>query len=388
MGILANTVSICQFRVEGTTPGSDLTAWAGERLAAQAFRSIEKGSEELSIGWCHLDDHQCSDFTDPSAYARDHYLTFTLRRDQRRVPAALLKAHLVRAEQDFLAANSTFQRVPKAKREELKEAVRGALLARTLPVPSVWDLVWDIRAQTVTFSALSGKVVDLCDGLFKQTFDGLRLVPVTPFARARTVVPTELEGSLTRANRAAGDGLLEELRDNQWLGAEFLLWLAWRALTGEGLYQVNQPGPAAAEEPFAAWLDDRLILTGGAEGGQKVTVTGPQDRYDEMRSALAADKSLAEAVLHLEKGEHQWRLNLKAGTFHFASFRCPGVKLEKDDLTDPQREREAVFYERISLLGEGQQLLDSLLADFLAIRLTAAWTGAEAKIRAWLAAGD
>ena len=388
MGILANTVSICQFRVEGTPPDGDLAAWAGERLATQAFRSIEKGSEELSIGWVHLDDHQRSDFSDPSAYARDHYLTFTLRRDQRRVPAALLKAHLVRAEQDFLAANSNFQRVPKAKREELKEAVRGALLARTLPVPSVWDLVWDTRSQTATFSALSGKVVDLCDGLFKQTFDGLRLVPITPFARGRSVIPAELEGSLERANRATGDGLLEELRDNQWLGAEFLLWLAWRALTGEGQYQVNRPGPAVTGETFSAWLDDRLILTGGAEGGQKVAVTGPQDRYEEMRTALAAEKSLAEAVLHLEKAEHQWRLNLKAGTFHLASFRCPGVKLEKDDLTDPQREKEAVFYERMAILEEGEQLFDSLLADFLALRLTTGWNGAEEAIRAWLAAGD
>lgn len=384
MGILSNTVSICQFRVEGTPAASDLIAWAGERLAANAFRSIEKGSEELSIGWVHLDDSRQGDFVNPQAYARDHYLTFSLRRDQRRLPAALLKAHLAHAEEEFLAANPSFQKVPKTKREELKEAVRGSLLARTLPVPTVWDAVWDTRRKLVTFTALSPKVVELFEAFFKQTFDGLRLVALTPFGRARTVVSAELEPALERANRAAGDGLLEEIRDNQWLGSEFLLWLIYRFQAGEGQYRVNREGPALAGEEFAAWLDDRLVLTGGAEGGQKVAVSGPQDRFSEVRTALAADKALAEAVLHLEKAEFAWRLNLKAPSFHFASFRCPGVKLEKDDLTDAETERVAVFYERMALLEEGQQLFDSLLAPFLELRLTAAWTQEEQAIRAWL----
>jgi hypothetical protein len=388
MGLLSNTVSICQFRVAGTAGGDDLPSWAGERLAANAFRSIEKGADELSVGWVHLDDPRLSDFSDPQAYVRDHYLNFALRRDQRRLPAALFKAHLARAEEDFLAANPGLSRVPKAKREELREAVRGALLARTLPVPGIWDAVWDTRRQVVTFAALSPKVVDLFETLFKQTFDGLRLVAITPFERARKVVPAELAQSLERANQAAGEGILEEIRDNQWLGAEFLLWLAWRALTGAGDYQVRGEGPALAGEGFAAWLDDRLVLTGGAEGGQKVAVTGPQDRFDEVRTALAGEKSLAEAVLHLEKGESAWRLNLKAPTFHFASFRCPGVKLEKDALTDAESERIAVFFERMALLEEGQQLFDSLLRDFLTARLDSGWPELAGRIRTWLEQED
>lgn len=385
MGILSNTVSICQFRVEGTAAGGDLVAWAGERLAANAFRSIEKGSEELSIGWVHLDENDRSDFTNPGVFARDHYLVFSLRRDQRRLPAALLKAHLARAQDEFLAANPGLQRVPKGKRDELREVVRGALLSRTLPVPTVWDAVWDTRRGVVSFAALSAKAVELFESLFKQTFDGLRLVVLTPFERARGVVPAELEASLERANRASGEGILEELRDNTWLGAELLLWLAWRAVTGAGQYRVGLEGPARPGEEFSAWLDDRLILAGGADGGQKVTVTGPQDRFEEVRTALAAHKSLAEAVLHLEKAEQGWRLNLKGDSFHFASFRCPGVKLEKDDLTDPEREKVAVFFERMALLEEGQQLFASLLGQFIKERLDSDWNKVEGAIADWLA---
>ncbi len=384
MGILSNTVSIGQFQVAGDFPTGDLSAWAGERLAANGFRSIEKGAEELSLGWVHLDDNHRSDFSEPPAFARDHYLTFSLRRDQRRLPGPLVKAHLRRAEEEFLAANPGFHRVPKTKREELKEAVRGALLARTLPVPSTWDAVWDTRSGLVTFAALSPRVVDLFEGQFKQTFAGLRLIPVHPFARAARVVPAELQEPLARANRATGDGILEAIRDNQWLGSEFLLWLTYRSLTGTGNYQVGQPGPGLAGESFAAWLDDRLVLTGGSEGGQKVAVTGPQDRFSEVRTALGAGKALAEAVLHLEKAEDRWRLNLRAGTFQFASFRCPGVKLERDDLTDPETERIAVFFERMAVLEEGLQLFDSLLAEFLEMRLGGGWPATDLAIADWL----
>jgi len=50
MGLLSNTVSICQFRVVGDLPAGDLSAWAGERLAGKGFRSIENSAEELSVG--------------------------------------------------------------------------------------------------------------------------------------------------------------------------------------------------------------------------------------------------------------------------------------------------------------------------------------------------
>ena len=56
MGLLNNTVSICQFRVVGDPPAGDLSAWAGEKLAAKGFQSIEQTAEELSVGWVQLDD--------------------------------------------------------------------------------------------------------------------------------------------------------------------------------------------------------------------------------------------------------------------------------------------------------------------------------------------
>ncbi len=91
MGILSNTTSICQFRAVGDRPSKDLYDWVSERLARNSFRPIDDSTEEASSGWLHLDDLTENSFSFPRAFWRDHYLAFTLRRDQRRVPPVLLR---------------------------------------------------------------------------------------------------------------------------------------------------------------------------------------------------------------------------------------------------------------------------------------------------------
>ncbi len=62
MGILSNTVSICHFQITGDYPEGGLFDWIAGCLDKQAFRSIEEGAEELSIGWVRTDDYQNTDF--------------------------------------------------------------------------------------------------------------------------------------------------------------------------------------------------------------------------------------------------------------------------------------------------------------------------------------
>ncbi|MCP3176468.1 recombination-associated protein RdgC [Desulfuromonas sp. KJ2020] len=384
MGILSNTVSVCQYQVLGEVPADNFFAWSGECLAANAFHPIEQTSEELSVGWVHLADPKEQDFSSDQVFRRDHYLIFSLRRDQRRVPAALMRAHLEQAQNDFLAAHPGLQRVGKQKKEELREAVRGALLARTLPIPAVYDAVWDTRSNLLTFTSLSPKVTELFEGLFKQTFKGLRLVALHPMARAAQVIPEALRPALQQANRATTEAVLEQIQQNAWLGSDFLRWLLYQTLESPSTYQVNQPGPAAGGEPFVATLNDRLVLLGGAEGGlQKITVAGPQDHFGEVRAALQHDKQIIEANLTMEKQEHAWKMTFKAGLFHFAGYKAPAVKLEKDAITNADSEKEALFYERMFVLEEGLQLFDSLLATFLERRL-GDWAVIEKDISEWL----
>lgn len=385
MGILANTVSICHFNVQGELPTEELHAWTAKQLAANRFNPIDEGTEELALGWVHLDDPKSSEFDSPAVCWRDHYLMFTLRRDKRAVPSAILKAHLEKEQDKFLAENPGFTKVPKQKKEDLKEAVHAMLLSQTLPTPATYDAVWDTESGLLTFSSLSPKVIELFEEQFKKTFEGLRLCAFHPYARAESVLDEGNKVLLKQANKAGGDNFLELIKENQWLGTDFLLWLMYQTMNEASEYSVNQPGILLDKEPFVAYLDDRVVLLGSGENGaQKITVAGPQDRFNEVRSALLNKKQITEATLHLETGDDHWKMTLKGELFHFASFKSPSVKVEKDNTTDEGMEREAVFFERMVLLEKGSQLFDSVFSTFLKLRLGNEWAEQEEQINKWL----
>jgi hypothetical protein len=293
--------------------------------------------------------------------------------------------YLKKAERDFLAAHPGMRRVPKHKREEMADAVRAALYAKTLPMPSLYDAVWDTRSGLVTFTSLNPKTMELFENHFKNSFDGLRLLMLHPFSRAEGVLRKDLRADLLKANLAATGDVLDLIHDNQWLGWDFLLWLTFNTVTRSSEYAVTQPGPAQEGELFAAYVNDRFVLLGGKEGGiQKVSVVGSQDQFSEVRTALKSGKQIMEATLYFEKDEHQWKMTLRSLLFHFASFKSPSIKLEKDNITDEADEKEAAFYEKMYVLEEGLQFFDSLYAAFLEIRLGKKWAGEQKKIREWL----
>jgi len=385
MGILFKTVSVCQFWVVGDLPRKDLYEWASERLSKNSFQSIDNTTDEVASGWVHIDDSTQNSFAYPRAFWRDHYLTMTLRRDRRRVPSAVFRAHLQDAEREFLAAHPGLRRVPKQKKEELREAVKAALFAKTLPTPSMVDAIWDTNSNLVTLTSLSPKAIELFDNHFKNTFEGLRLLMVHPFSRAERVLKDDLKPVLLKANKSATGDTLDLIHENQWLGWEFLLWLTYKTMTQSSTYQVNQPGPTQEGESFVAYINDRLVLIGGGDGEiQKVSIIGSQDHFREVRTALQNDKHITEATLHFEKEEYQWKMTLKSMAFHFASFKSPPVQIEKDNTTDLAAEREAVFYERMHVLEQGFQLFDSLYATFLQTRLSKVWIDEQKRIREWL----
>jgi hypothetical protein len=389
MGILANSVSVCQFQVVGDLPEGDIFTWIGECLEKHAFSSIENSAEELTLGWVRTDDYQNSDFAAAQPYRRDHYVSFTLRRDQRRIPAPLLKFYQRGAEQDFLNANPGFFRVPKQKREDIRDAARLALLVRALPSPAMYDVVWDTRSGLVTLATVSSKIIDIFETEFKKSFPGLRLLMVHPLARAMRIVPEELSPALEQANLAVSESVLDLIRANTWIGQEFLLWLLFQTMTGSGEYSVATGGIFASGEPFTAFMNDRVLLqVRGETGIQKVSVAGAQDDFREVLAALRLGKCITEATIHLEKDENAWKLTLKGEMFHFASYKCPAVQLEKDNTVDSHAEAEAVFFERMHLFESGLQLFDSLFAVFLNNRLGDSWQLTLAGITSWLGEED
>jgi hypothetical protein len=386
MGVYANTVSITQYTVTGDLPKHDQFQWFSEKLSNRGFQSIENSAEESSEGWTQVDRPDDASFAAPSDFWRDNYLVFSLRRDQRKIPSAVLKSHSGREEGAFLAQHPNLRRAPKRKREEIKEQVQLRLLTRCLPVPSSADVVWDQKNGILTLFSVGSKAIERFEEIFRKTFEGFSPVIIHPFARARMLLDGNVLEHLEKANQAGSDAVAALIRDNQWLGWEFLLWLLQRGMNGEGEFSVSRPGNFSAGERFSAWIDDRIQLQGGGEEGgiQKVSVSGSQDNYLEAISALKGGKRITSATICMEKDENLWKLTLKGETFGFASFKCPQIRIEKDATVDEVSEREAAFYERMFLLEQGVQLFDSLFATFLKERLSDGWTGRLAIIQEWL----
>jgi hypothetical protein len=288
-----------------------------------------------------------------------------------------------------LNANPGFFRVPKQKKEDIRDAVRLSLFARALPSPAMYDVVWDTKSGLVTLAALSSKVIDLFETEFKKSFPGLRLLMIHPFARALRVVTEPLREELERANLASTESVIDLIRANSWIGEDFLLWLLQQTLTGSGEHSVSRPGIFSIGESFAAFMNDRLLLQANGETGlQRVTVAGAQDDFREVLSALRMGKVITEATIHFEKDENAWKLTLKGELFHFGSFKCPPVQIEKDSTVDRAAEEESVFFERMHLLQSGSQLFDSLFADFLTERLSGGWPAKLESLKSWIASGE
>ncbi len=385
MGFLATSASICYFKITGT---QNLPAQQElqDKLIGEGFTSIEKTADELSTGWVELDNYDCSEFLSTSSCWRDHHFCFTLRQDRRRIPAALLKRQIIQLSEEFLAAHPNFKYVPKAEKEQIRDQARSSLLVRTLPSPSFYDVIWDTEKQLLRFCSLGQNTIDSFQGLFHQTFPGLRLQLYHPVARASQIVPEQLKEKLQQTNRAQTESILEQIEANRWLGVDFLQWLLYRTLNSDSRYQVTTAGPLLDKQPFTAFLDNRLVLVGGGqEGAQKIVVAGPQDHYQEVKMALRQGKQLEEATIHLQQDEDDgWKLTLKGEKFQFASYRTPMIRPDKDPDDDPQAEAEAAFLTKLVAIEEGEQMFESLLQGFLHLRLSDQWAEELAVINTWL----
>ncbi len=384
MGIYSNSVSFAQYRVGGELPQQqERFEWLSVALQGRKFKSIEESAEEQTEGWTCTDATDDPAFAVPSEFWRDRYLFFTYRRDQRRIPSALLKSHIGRAEGEYLAKRPELKRAPKREREEIAERTKLSLLIKTLPAPSMVDLSWQLDNGVLSLFSSSAKAMERFEELFNKSFENLHLQLIYPYTRAKSLLDEAGQERLAAMNQADSEAALDEIQSNRWLGEDFLLWLLHGGLEGEG-FRVCSSGHFDTGTPFSAWIDDRIQMQGGGEAGpQKVAVSGLQDKYLEARSALKTGKTISSAVIHLEKEELQWRFALNAELFTFSSFKCPPVKVEREGV-EQLSERESAFYERMYLLEAGLQMFDSLLVQFLEQRLGDGWQTRQQEIAGWL----
>lgn len=187
MPLLSASGSFTRYKIVGDVPDS-LLRDPVEALKHHAFQDIDATADERSFGWVSFEDMLDNRFASAPPH-KAHYLLFTLRLDTRRISPAVFKKHLRVALDAERQAGKEGGRnfVTKDRKTEIAEQVRLRLMARSLPVPAVFDVVWNLDTHDVYLNSTNSKVKDLFEDLFTLTFE-LHLEQMTPsFLAARLV---------------------------------------------------------------------------------------------------------------------------------------------------------------------------------------------------------
>lgn len=183
MPILSASLGLTRYRVVEDIPDS-LWREAPKLLRDNAFKDIDDTTDERSFGWCNIDNMLDMAWAD-SPPEKGHYLCFSLRLDTRRIPPAVFKKHVMIALAQELAHAKAEGKafLSKERRREIKDQVMLRLRARSLPVPAVFDAVWNMQSGRILFCSTNSKAKALFEDQFQVTF-GLELEALTPFALA------------------------------------------------------------------------------------------------------------------------------------------------------------------------------------------------------------
>ncbi len=192
MGLLSTSATFVRFAVEGEMP-TNFWDFAAEKIAAHAFRDIDDTYDEYSIGWVSVVNMFDSEF-EYASYAAGDYIALSMRIEERKVPAAVLKK-LCLKEEERLKKERQVPKLSRGVRLEIKENMKLKLSKKAVPMPAVFDLCWNLADNTVLFFSTSGKVQTALEDLFKETFD-LHLVLQVPYLTASHLIAPELEDRL------------------------------------------------------------------------------------------------------------------------------------------------------------------------------------------------
>lgn len=178
MGLLSGGVSARRFRVVGELPASWRDVFR-DRLEKSAFREpATKGGKEEIEGWVRVQNLLDADFDDFNLWLFQGFALFCLRVDKLVLPGKLLSAHVDKRCRDW-AAKAGVQRVPSAKRKEIKEALEQEWLARAFPRVVTTEIAWNVTEGWALIGTTSEKTIDRMRKRFSRTF-GLELVPWSP----------------------------------------------------------------------------------------------------------------------------------------------------------------------------------------------------------------
>jgi hypothetical protein len=187
MGLIKGSASFVRFSIEGNLP-ENTWDFIAERVSLFSFKDIDDSIDESSLGWVSIFNMFDSEFRYGS-YASGNFVTLSLRFDERRVSPAILKK-FIQKEEERIKREKQIPKISRTLQVEIKERIRSELIHKAMPLPSVFDLSWNLPDSTLLFFTTNQKAHTLLEDHFKKTF-GLTLIQQVPYNTAENLLDTD-----------------------------------------------------------------------------------------------------------------------------------------------------------------------------------------------------
>jgi len=177
--------------------------------------------------------------------------------------------------------------------------------------------------------------------------------------------------------------LVDRIERRRFVGREFLLWLWFESEVFDATLQTREHGP------FGLWLEKRLVLS---EGQEKTSITAPTPGVGrEAKEALLRGQLPESAGVRIAWQDDETSFTFKAETLGIAGLKLRTVLGKSEDEPNPlldemlgkkskkpraarePEDQHEVFYERMQMTAEFEDLAQTLYRDFLMLRLSAEW---------------
>ena len=156
--------------------------------------------------------------------------------------------------------------------------------------------------------------------------------------------------------------LIERIKDTEFLGREFLLWVWYNSEVKGGTYKLS-------DGDVEFWVDKKIVLRhDDDEGTEKVTCTGDNPHLKEARFALSENKQVTETQLRLKIEDNEFSFVLDSEWMNFKAFKSPKVVQDVED--DP----DGIFYEKMFLIEQAISTVDTIFSEFIKLRTSPEWT--------------
>ncbi len=195
MSFLKSSTSFTRFRVlDDVKP--EIYDSIEDVLRKYAMIDIDDTADERGYGWTNFDDMLDLDFA-TSSPRKSEFIVFAFRVDTRRVAPAIIKKHVTIAlrQDEAKMAELGKKYISKDRKKEIIEQVKLRLRARTLPIPAVFEVIWDYSHKTIYFASVQRKVIDMFTEYFVRSFD-VHIEQVLPYSLAQNILGSGCEDKL------------------------------------------------------------------------------------------------------------------------------------------------------------------------------------------------